>query len=370
MKILFCNNNLIGIILFRKNLLEHFIEKGYDVTVVTPCEGEENYIKKLPPGVVYIPIKMNRTSTNPIADLFFFIKLLKILRKEKPDYVFNYTIKPNIFGSIAAKITGIPCSSMIAGLGYTFANNNISSRIARMLYRIGMRCSKNILLLNKDNLEVIKRRNLCDARKLILLQGGEGVSLEHYTFFNNQSKEITFLFIARLIEEKGYNEFVKAAKYVKIEHPHIRFCVIGGFDLGYPKAITQEQVESDVRSGVIENLGVTDNMLSYYRIPGVVVCIPSYYSEGLNRSLMEACAVGKPIITTNHPGCRETVINDKNGYIVPIKNPKALAEAMIKYIRLSDEEKNNMSLESRKLANERFDIKKVIQVYDQIILNK
>ncbi len=370
MKILFCNNNLIGIILFRKNLLEHYIEKGNEVVVVTPCEGEENYIKDLPSGVVFIPINMKRTSTNPIADLIFFIELLKILWKEKPDYIFNYTIKPNIYGSIAAKMTGTPCSSMIAGLGYTFTNNKISSRLARMLYRIGMRCSKNILLLNKDNLEVIKRRHLCDERKLILLQGGEGVSLKHYTFFENQSKDTTFLFIARLIEEKGYNEFVKAAKYVKKEYPHIRFWVIGGFDLGYPRAITKKQVESDVSSGIIDYLGTTDNMLSYYKTSGLVVCIPSYYSEGLNRSLMEACAVGKPIITTNHPGCRETVINGKNGYVVPIKDAKTLAEAMIRYIGLSDEEKRNMSLESRKLAIERFDIKKVIQVYDQIILNE
>lgn len=352
---------------FRRELLEHFLTKGHTVMIVAPCEGEEGLIEKLPIGIDYIPIKMIRTSKNPLSDFTLFTKLLIIFWKRKPDYIFNYTIKPNIYGSMAAKLVGIPCSSMIAGLGYTFTNNRLSSRIARLLYRIGMKCSQHLLLLNKDNLQTIKKARLCDNRKLILMKGGEGVNLDYYTFFDNRSDGVIFLFIARLIEEKGYNEFVKAAQHVKVLYPNTRFRVVGAFDIGYPTAITHEQVNADVRSGYIEYLGTTDNMLNYYKDPGIVVCIPSYYSEGLNRSLMEGCAVGKPIITTDHPGCRETVIDKKNGYMVPSKDVNALIEAMIRYIKLSPEEKNEMSNESRKHAVLNFDIKQVVQLYELLI---
>lgn len=367
-KILFCNNNLSGMVLFRKEVMVHFLEKGDTVIVVTPYERKSKRMRDLlPKGVVYIPIKMNRTSVNPLADIVYFGRLLKIFKKEKPDYIFTYTIKPNIYGAIAAKLLGIPCSSMIAGLGYTFTNNKFSSRIARTLYRIGAKCSQHLLLLNEENMRVVKEKKLCDERKIVLLSCGEGVDLNHYAFFDNRAENIIFLFIARLIEEKGYKEFVQAARDVKELFPDVKFRVIGNFDRGYPRAISQEQVEADNNSGVIEYLGTTSNMLKYYKEPGCVICIPSYYSEGLNRSLMEGCAVGKPIITTCHPGCKETVVDGKNGFLVHPKDARSLTEAMIRYIKLSDDEKRKMSEESRNLAVQRFDVKKAIHIYDRIV---
>lgn len=355
-------------VLFRKEVMVHFLEKGYAIVIIAPYERKGNRRRDLlPKGVVYIPVKMNRTSVNPLEDIIYFGRLLKIFKKEKPDYIFNYTIKPNIYGAIAAKLLGIPCSSMIAGLGYTFTNNKISSKIARTLYRIGMKCSQYLLLLNEENMKTVKEKKLCEENKIVLLTGGEGVDLDHYVFFDNRADNINFLFVARLIEEKGYMEFVEAARSVKEMFPEVRFRVIGRFDNEYPQAISQEQVEADNNSGVIEYLGTTNNMLEYYQEPGCVICIPSYYSEGLNRSLMEGCAVGKPIITTCHPGCKETVVDGKNGFLVIPKDAKSLADAMIKYIKLSDDEKRKMSVESRNLAVQRFDVKKVIQIYERIV---
>lgn len=367
MKILFCNNNLAGMILFRKEVMCHFLEIGCDVVVVTPDKTSILCADNLPDGIKLRCVKMNRTSTNPFLDMMYVVRLARIFRQERPDYIFNYTIKPNIYGSMMAKMQGIPCTCMMAGLGYAFTNNSLPSRIARVLYRIGIRNSQHLLLLNESNVRLVRSFNLCDDKKIEYLKGGEGVNLSYYTYSDNQSDMTTFLFIARLIEEKGYRDFVDAARIVKAQYREVRFQVIGEYDLGYPRAVTQEQVTSDVKEGVIEFLGTTNDMRQYYRQPGYVICIPSYYSEGLNRSLMEGCSAGKPIITTDHPGCREMVIDGVNGFKVPTKDPKALAEAMIRYLKLTPEAKKKMSIESRKLAEHQFDVNHVIEVYDRIV---
>ena len=368
-KILFCNNLLSGMLLFRRNIIDYFKDIGKEVVIVViKSDPDEQYLKELI-GIKVYTIDVSRTSTNPFNDLRFFSIFWKILRAEKPDYVFNYTIKPNIYGAIACRLRGIPCTDMMAGLGYTFTNNNLSSKIARTLYRIGLACAQHLFLLNEENVHAVKRLRLCNDKKIVWLKGGEGVDLNHYQYFNNEAPQVTFLFVARLIEEKGYREFVGAAKIIHQQYPEVKFQVVGEYDLTYPKAISKEEIAKDVAEGIIEYMGVTTNMLEFYSRPGYVICIPSYYSEGLNRSLMEGCAVGKPIITTQHPGCKEMVIDGKNGYLVPKQDIVVLADAMEKYILLPAAEKNAMSLKSRQWAEEYFDVKKVIAEYEQILVS-
>jgi len=368
-KILFCNNLLSGMLLFRRDIIQHFKEQGKAIVlVVIKSEADEKYLEELI-GIKVYTIDVSRTSTNPLNDLRFFSSFWKILGKEKPDYVFNYTIKPNIYGAIACRLRGIPCTDMMAGLGYTFTNNNLSSKIARTLYRIGLACAQHLFLLNEENVQAVKKLKLCNDKKIIWLKGGEGVNLNHYQYFNNETQSITFLFIARLIEEKGYRQFVRAAKIIREKYPDVQFHVVGEYDFTYPKAISKEEVEKDVEDGYIKYMGVTTNMLDFYSRPGYIICIPSYYSEGLNRSLMEGCAVGKPIITTEHWGCKEMVIDGKNGYIVPKQDVAALANAMEKYILQPTAEKNAMSLNSRKWAEKQFDVKIVIAEYEKILLS-
>ena len=368
-KILFCNNLLSGMLLFRRDIIQHFKEQGKTVVlVVIKSETDEKYLEELT-GIKVYTIDVSRTSTHPLNDLRFFSSFWKILGKEKPDYVFNYTIKPNIYGAIACRLRGIPCTDMMAGLGYTFTNNNLSSKIARTLYRIGLACAQHLFLLNEENVQAVKRLKLCNDKKMIWLKGGEGVNLTHYQYFNNEAPSTTFLFIARLIEEKGYRQFVRAAKIIREKYPDVQFHVVGEYDFTYPKAISKEEVEKDVEDGYIKYMGVTTNMLDFYSRPGYIICIPSYYSEGLNRSLMEGCAVGKPIITTEHWGCKEMVIDGKNGYIVPKQDVAALANAMEKYILQPTAEKNAMSLNSRKWAEKQFDVKIVIAEYEKILLS-
>ena len=366
-KIVFFNNNLSGIGYFRKEVVQNFLDRGYEVGIISP-EGEDDDVKKrLPSGVKYIPVKMKRTSTNPIGDMSLLVQLLKILRMERPSYLFNYTIKPNVYGALAAKILGIRCTDMIAGLGYTFTNNSLSSCVARMLYKIAGQCADTIIVLNKNNYDTVLKAGICKEEKLHLLTGGEGVDLNRYPFYPNESGVTKFVFIGRLIEEKGYHEFVTSAKRMLIKYKDVEFHVVGGFDLGYPRCISKEQVENDVRESRIIYDGSIKDMSTIYSQKGVVIVIPSYYSEGLNRSLMEGCSSGKPIITTDWPGCRETVREGKNGYLVKPHDVESLVEAMEKYLKLSKEEKEQYSFASRRLAEEEFNVENVVSYYAGLV---
>lgn len=367
MKILFNNNVLSGLLSFREDVIMHFIDLGHEVVLVTPLTEDEQLLKRIPSKAKHLQIGMERDSMNPIHDIKYFFRLIKLFRKEKPDYVFNYTIKPNIYGSLACRLTGIPSTAMLAGLGYTFSHKGIAAKVGRTLYRFALRFPQHVLFLNRGNVEVAKRVHLCKSDKIIWLEGGEGVNLTKYGFHDNSSQEIKFLFIARLIKEKGYYEYVSAAREIKKQYPNVHFLVAGGLSPTSPGHVTKQELDNDIQSGAIEYLGNVSDMPALYAQPGICVVIPSYYSEGLNRSLMEACSAGKPIITTDMPGCRETVVDGKNGFLVYPKDVKSLTNAINKYLTLSEDERNSMSLASRKLAEDKFDVEMVVSIYDSII---
>ena len=268
---------------------------------------------------------------------------------------------------MAAKLCGIPCTAMMAGLGYAFTSPTLSARLARVLYRMGLSCTSQLLLLNHDNERRVVESHLCDPRKITVLEGGEGVDCQRFQPQDNQSEQTTFLFIGRVLWEKGYGEFVKAAEMVKQESPETCFQVLGALDPSYPNSVPEERVKADMERGIIEYRGFLKDMAPIYRQKGLVITLPSYYGEGMNRSLMEACASGKPIITTDIAGCRELVDEGRNGYIVPTRDVQRLAEAMRRYIQLEPEEKLALSRHSRKMAEERFNIEEVIKIYESIL---
>lgn len=362
-KILFINNYLSGLLHFRMDVMKHLQGHGYEIVAVVPLadKGPEKV-----EGIRVEYVEFNRTSTNPYHDLRFMWQLLKLFRRERPQYAFLFTIKPNIYGTFAAKLCGVPSSMMMAGLGYTFTNNHLPSRIARALYRIALHFSDKLMLLNEDNVKTILNKKMCAQDKIVHLKGGEGVNLSRYEFCSNESEKVKFLFVGRLLKEKGIFDFVEAASLVKSDFPDAEFQIAGGLDKDFPDSMSQQELDELISSGVVNYLGSID-MVEKLQESGIVITIPSYYSEGLNRSLMEGCAAGKPIITSVQPGCRETVIDGQNGYLVPIKQPRRLAEALIKYIDLNPDEKKRMSLESRKLAEERFNVQHVLRVYDDIL---
>lgn len=365
-KILFCDNTLWGLVNFRGDVISYFKKKGFDIVLVAPEKEDGQMRTDRPAGVRYIPVRMKRTATDPISDLEYFLQLYRIIKRESPDYVFNYTIKPNIYGSIAAKLNHCRTTAMMTGLGYIFKADTLKARFARMLYRFGLSYTDKLMLLNADNYKFVVSRHFCKEDKAILLEGGEGVNLDKFHVYDNASDSTVFLFIGRLSWDKGYGEFVQAAKEVKSKHPEAIFRMVGSLDPAYPNNVPLETVKRDERDGWVEYMGFTRDMDVVYRQKGIVVVLPSYF-EGMNRSLMEACASGKPIITTDIGGCREMVDDGGNGFLVKPRDAASLADAMLRYMRLTDEEKKRFSVNSRKLAERRFDVKKVISVYEKII---
>lgn len=366
MKIIFCDNTLWGLVNFRGEVIRHFMRKGHQVVLVAPEKEDKQMRTTIPDGVRYIPVKMARTSLNPVKDFGYFMRILKIFRAERPDYIFNYTIKPNIYGSIAARLCGCRSTAMMAGLGYIFINDSLLLRIARTVYRFGLLFTDHLIVLNSFIREMVVQKRFCNPKKIVFLEGGEGIDIRKYTKYDNASATTTFLFIGRILWDKGYDEFSKAARKVKALYPDTRFELLGSMDPSYPKSVPEERLRHDEADGILKYIGFTHDMNSVFERKGIVITLPSY-SEGMNRALMEACASGKPIITSDVPGCREAVDDGVNGYLVPVKNADALADAMLRYIRLSEDEKRRLSDKSRVKAETLFDIRNVIEKYKHIL---
>ncbi len=367
-KILFCDNTLWGLLNFRGEIISHFLRKGYEIILAAPEKENVQMTLPIPNGVKFISLDMGRSDTGIISNLSYFRNLYKIIKQERPDHIFLYTIKPNIFGSIAAHHLKIKSTAMIAGLGTIFTHNSFKYRVARYLYKVALKFTDKIIVLNTSNKEYLIEHHICKESKIIHLEGGEGVNLQAFPFHPNESPTPTFLFVGRLLEDKGYNIFVEAAKAIKQQHANVNFAVLGFFDPASPQGISKEQVDNDVAHGYIKYLGFTHDMQSIYKQKGVILTLPSYYGEGMNRTLMEACASGKPIITSNIPGCKELVRDGVNGFIIEPRSVQSLIDAIGNYLRLSEQQRATFSVASREHAEKTFDIEKVKRVYDDIIL--
>lgn len=364
-KILFCDNVLWGLVNFRGSVIRHFVQQGDEVVLVAPQDDESIMKVDIPEGVRYIPVRLNRCSRNPFTDLIYCAHLYRIYRKEHPDYIFHYTIKPNVYGSIAARLAGINCTGMVAGLGYGLLGDGMLSRLLAVMYRYAFKYVSSIFVLNQFNYQYLLDHKFCTSAQLRLFKGGEGVDLSAYPYVREESgSPVVFLMVGRVLYDKGYREYVQAAKIVKQQYPDVRCQLLGMLDKTYPAHVDEEELKRDVEEGTIEYLASTNDVMQYLGRSGVVVVLPSYF-EGLSRSLMEACAVGRPIIATDIPGCRETVDEGKNGFLVKVKDSSSLAEGMLRYLSLSDAEKQAFSRHSRKKAEETFDVRQVIKEYEK-----
>ena len=367
MKLLFCDNTIWGLVNFREPVFRWFYEQGHEVVLVAPSDEGTEMKTSIPSYVKYVPVRLKRTSRNPLGDVLYMLRLLKIYRRERPDYIFHYTIKPNIYGSLAARSLGIRSSAMVAGLGYAFSRRGVTGALVRGLYAAGLRCAERVFVLNEGNRATLLRYGICRDSKLLLLSGGEGVDLARFAFSGNDlCGHTVFLMVARVLYDKGYAEFVEAARRIREAGHDAEFWLLGPVDESYPNAVPQTRIDADVSAGYIKYLGFSRNPQNIMKLPGVVVVVSSYH-EGMNRSLMEACALGKPVITTDIPGCREMVDEGRNGFSVPPKDAEALAKAMSDYLSLTDDEKAAMGRAGRELAEKRYDINLVINEYARIL---
>lgn len=326
---------------FRFQLLKAMVDNGHTVTAYGP-EAHQPTINTLAAvGVDFDPIPMARAGLNPFQDLRTLLTLYAKLRRDRPDMVLCYTMKPVVYGLTAARLAGVgERHALMTGLGYIFADDPdnprlpVLRRLAIWLYRLALAGDGRVFVYNDADAEDIVSGKMVSGRDRIVPVPGSGVDRTQFAPVALPEGDPVFLLTARLLREKGIREFVEAARIVRTEDPRARFCLLGPIDPG-PLAVSRAEVESWEAEGVIEYLGHTADVRPYLAACTVFV-LPSYYREGIPRSILEAMATGRPIITADTPGCRDTVIDGDNGFIVPPRDPAALADAMLRFVKEPD----------------------------------
>lgn len=342
---------------FRADLIRAIQSKGYDVVVTGPDRIDIDRIEAL--GVTFAEIPMNKTGTSPLADLRYCRALYRLMKKERPDAVLGYTVKPVIYGAIAAHFAGVKnINGMVTGGGYTFTAKTLKAKalglLVRCLYRIGFRFTDHIIFQNEDDKEEFCQRRLAKADRCHVVNGS-GVNMEHFTPAPLPDRPVFFM-LSRLLKSKGVQEYLDAARVVKSTYPDAIFQLLGKYETDMQDAVPREQVEPFIRDEIVERFEETSDVRPYYAQCGVYV-LPSY-REGTPRTVLEAMAMGRPVITTDAPGCRQTVIDGKTGFLVPPRDSKALAEKMMRFIR-TPELAAEFGKQSRAYAEEKFDVTKV-----------
>lgn len=364
MKVLIIGTTADSMLGFRRELLRDLIENGHDVYAFSISYTDEQKSEINGLGATPLTYDINRTGVNPFSDLFGMIKLSYKIKKIRPDLVFSYFSKPVIFGTLAARIAGVNIIvAMLEGLGFMFTEqvNGFSRKamalqnIQILLYRLSFKFLDKIIFLNFDDPnDLIVKRKI--KTKEVAVLGGIGVDLDDYSYVKPNVSKINFLFIGRLLREKGVNEFLAAAKLVRDLYENVTFTMLGGMDEGNPGSLTEDDLNILISSGLIDYPGYVDNIGEHIAQSSVFV-LPSY-REGMPRSTQEAMAIGRAVITTDVPGCRETVVDGVNGFLVKPWDSQDLAEKMIYFIENPDVIEP-MGLESYHMAQEKFDSKKV-----------
>ena len=341
---------------FRGDLIREIIRRGYNVSVTGPDETGTDEIRRTGARLKVIPL--DKAGVNVFADLRYLYRLFRFLRREKPEATLGYTIKPVIYGGIAAKLAGVKnINSMVTGAGYLFTAKTVKARLllffVRFLYRIGLKCADTVIFQNPDDMKEFIDGRLVEKSRCRLVNGS-GVNMEKFTPSEFPEK-VTFFMLSRILRSKGVLEYLEAAEKVKTKHPEIR-CILLGAVEDLQDSIPFAQLQPYIEGGFIEYFGETPDVSDYYRQSSVYV-LPSY-REGTPRTVLEAMAMGRPVITTNTNGCRETVIDGKNGFLVPIQDADALAGKMEWFVE-NRPMIRIMGKESLALCMERFDVMKV-----------
>ena len=360
---------------FRLELIRELINNDFSVSVIACSRkyfnNDKQYISKIiNEGCKFYHVNIDFMGTNPLKDFKTFINYLSLYKKIKPDIILNYTIKPNIYGTLAARLLRIKVINNISGLGTLYIKQNLYTKIATILYKFSQRYASKIFFQNKDDLFLFtKSYKLVDIRKVDLLPGS-GIDTTKYTPVNNNGKmkrknEFNFIVVARMLRDKGIEEYVQAARILKSRYENINFQLLGFLESENKSAITKAQMDNWVSEKLVTYLGSTNYVIKYYNNADCVV-LPSY-REGIPRSLLEAASLEKPIITTDVPGCRDVIDDGINGFLCKMKNPIDLANKMEKMLQLNNEERAKMGKRGREKICKEFNVDIVIKKYLQAI---
>lgn len=351
---------------FRADLITALIKQNHTVYAFTSDYTQEELVKIAALGAIPMIYRLNRGGLNPWSDMKTTYILSKKIKKIAPDIVLSYFSKPVIFGTLAAKMAKVPqVIGMLEGLGYSFTDQpeginkktKLIKKIQVFLYRIALPQLDKIIFLNADDPKDLLDEYQIKVRQVEVL-GGIGLNLNEYNYQSvvNAQAPIKFLFIGRLLKEKGIHDFISAVKKVKEKYPETQFTVLGEIDISNPGALQQAELDELISLKIVNYPGHVDNVKDWIASSHVFV-LPSY-REGVPRSTQEAMAIGRPVITTDVPGCRETVVDGVNGFLVERWNPQALAEKMLYFIEYP-EQIESMGYESYKIAKDKFDADKV-----------
>lgn len=347
---------------FRGPLITALVAQGIQVLAFAPDYDEQSRASVRALGAMPIDYSLSRTGVNPLSDTFNTVRLAVLLNRLRPDVTLSYFIKPVIFGTLAAWLAGVPRRvAMIEGLGYVFTPSGENQPFLRKLlrslvswlYRFALARAHKVIFLNSDDIDEFVGAGLVQDSKVVKL-GGIGVDLADWPLTKPVTRPVMFLLAARLLREKGIVEFAEAARLVKVRHSEVRFVLLGGLDPN-PGGLGHPEVQAWVTERVLEWPGHV--AVKPWLAQTSVFVLPSY-REGVPRSTQEAMAMGRAVITTNAPGCRETVDEGVNGFLVPVRDVPALVNAMLRFVE-TPALIETMGLESRRLAEDRFDVNKI-----------
>ncbi len=352
-KILILANNDIGLYKFRKELIEELL-KDNQVFISLP-NGE--FVKELIDlGCEFINTNISRRGTNPITDLKLMFEYKKILNRVKPDVVLSYTIKPNVYGGMMCRLTKTPYIANITGLGTAVENSGVLQSITIFLYKLALKNASCVFFQSKENAEFLNSKGIIKGKQKII--PGSGVNLDHYEILDYPEDDtINFLFISRVMKQKGIDQFLDAAMYIGKKYSSTRFHILGFCEESY-----EEKLKDMDERGIIQYHGMQSDVRMFHKISHCTIH-PTYYPEGMSNVLLESAACGRPIITTNRSGCREIVDDGINGYVVEQQNSQDLIEKIEKFLKLSYDQKKDMGLAGRVKVEREFDRQIVVDAY-------
>lgn len=366
------DNHLGALVHFRGDVIRALLDSDYAISIMAPTNKRD---ERVPFKTAKLfPIDLDRTSVSIKSNLKYLSQTFQILRNNRPNVLINYTIKPILAGGIISYLLGIPSVSFFAGLNSSISNlikrKDYKAKLFKSILRAILSVNKYNVFLNKDDLELMIDCGILKKDKTILFNGGEGVNVSHYhpsVRAEKRSEKLKFVMVGRVLKTKGYAEFADASLKCKTTcNSNVEFYLCGGIDTVHPDRVDIDKIKDDEKLGGFKYMGHLNNLTEFLSDADCVI-LPSYYNEGMNRSLMEALSMGIPIITTDNRGCRELVKDGVTGFIIQPKDPMKLYEVIYKFISLSPDERKAMGQESRRYALERFDVKQVIETYKFII---
>jgi glycosyltransferase involved in cell wall biosynthesis len=362
-RIVICSNTAWSLYNFRRRLISALVDDGYEIVAVAPSDDYSSRLPEL--GCRYVALEMDNKGTSPVRDLQLATRIYRLLKRERPVAYLGYTVKPNVYGAISARLLGVPTLCNITGLGTAFIKRSPMTTLVSGLYRAAL-AGAEVVFENSDDRDYFVKRKLVSHRQSRVMPT-TGIDLEHFSAAPPRAEdgEIRFLLSARMLWDKGIGEFVEAARHLRRLIPNARFQLLGFVDVPNPTAIDSSLVEEWVQQGIVEYLGDTDDVRPFMAQADCVV-LPSY-REGLSRSLLEAAASARPIIATDVPGCREVVDRGVGGYLVPPRDSDALLEAMHRFCHLSVAERREMGRQGRVKMEASFNQEHVIDNYRQSI---